>query len=138
MTAPPKTSGLQVVSVPGGGAAATRGEAAAEPRQLARSDAHPDAPPEPLPDVYRGALDADGVRALFGDLLALPGGVEVRLKAGAEVRAQVGVVTLDRARDLLLDGMVRGVQLVYTHDGQTWFDTVMGRGDGFEVVRMGR
>ncbi len=125
---------LDVTHVPGQLDGASANDEPTEPRQLA----HPDAPPEPLPDVYRGAVDVAGVRALFDDLMALPGGVEVRLKAGPEVRAQVGVVAVDRARDLLLDGMVRGVQLVYTHEGQTWFDTVMRRGDGFEVVRMAR
>ena len=125
---------LDVTHVPGQAGDANTPAGPTEPRQLA----HPDSPPEPLPDVYRGALNVEGVRALFGDLMALPGGVEVRLKAGPEVRAQVGVVALDRAQDLLLDGMVRGVQLVYTHDGQTWFDTVMRRGEGFEVVRMAR
>lgn len=94
----------------------------------------------PLPDVYRGALDADGVRALFADLGALPGPVEVRLKASAQARAQLGgdagEITLPRAMALLLDGLVMGVQLVYEHDAQTWLDTVLRRGDGFEVVRM--
>ncbi len=92
----------------------------------------------PLPDVYRGALDAEGVRALFDDLAALPGAVEVRLKAGPELRAQLGPINLGRARDLLLDAMVMAVQLIYTHEGQTWFDTVLRREGAFEVVRMAR
>ena len=92
----------------------------------------------PLPDVDRGALDAEGGRVLFDDLAALPGAVEVRLKAGPELRAQLGPINLGRARDLLIDAMVMAVQLIYTHEGQTWFDTVLRREGAFEVVRMAR
>ncbi|MCO4763842.1 MAG: hypothetical protein KC502_20180 [Myxococcales bacterium] len=95
-------------------------------------------PSPPLPDVYRGALDAAGVRALFSDISGLSGPAEVRLKAAAEAYAEVGPVTSDRACELLLAGLVRGVQLIYEHDGQTWFDTVLRRGAAFEVVRMAR
>ena len=96
----------------------------------------PEGPELQLPDVHRGELDADGVRGLFADIGALPGPVEVRLKAAAERYADTGDIGLQRARDLLLDGLCLGVQLTYRHDGQLWLDTVMRRGEGFIIVRV--
>lgn len=93
-------------------------------------------PPLELPDVHKATLDADGLAALFADLAALPGAVEVRLKAAPTQRAEDAGTALERAHGLLRDGLVRGVQLIYAFDGQVWCDTLLRRGDGFALVRM--
>lgn len=88
----------------------------------------------PLPPVEEGLLNAAGVRALLDDVEACTTLLEVRLKGARQERA--GTADLAAARQALLLGQARGVQLRYRHDGGTWCDTLLATPAGWRVIRI--
>ncbi len=91
----------------------------------------------PLPPVYEALLDACGLDALFEDLAALDGDVQVSVKHGP-TRYGEGApsLTLAEVRDALARGQVRAVQLRYAHSEKFWCDTLMVLPAGTRIVRM--
>jgi hypothetical protein len=90
-----------------------------------------------LPEVTAALLDAETIDRLFADLAACAEVFEVRVKGAADRHADVApVVSLVAARAMLLSGAVRGVQLLYLHDGEVWSDTLLRGDDGVRLVRM--
>lgn len=89
-----------------------------------------------LPELREAALDAAGLRALFGDLEAAARIHGLKLKAAPGVRARSDAVTPQDALALLLAGSVRGVQVRYRYAEQTWCDTILASSDGYRVVRI--
>lgn len=87
-----------------------------------------------LPDLEQGELDEATLRALAGDIRDHAELIEVRVKGAARSRGQE--TSLDQGVRDLVQGRVRGLQLVYHFDGQTWMDTVLQAPGGFRVVRM--
>jgi hypothetical protein len=92
-----------------------------------------------LPALQQAPLDAATVAALFRDLAACTRIVSVTpRRAGAAPRAdaQPTTITLGAAQAGLADGTIRGVQIRYFYDHQTWCDTLMARPDGIRLVRI--
>src|SRR5690606_7555629 len=95
------------------------------PRAARAGEETPLSEPEiPLPPLYESVLDDATLDALFGDVGAL-GEVLVTVKGAPTEHAAEAPVTLADARDALVAGRVRGVQLRYVHEGQVWCDTLM-------------
>lgn len=91
-----------------------------------------DGPPVPL--MVEGVIDPPTLTRLFADLAAAAV-LDVREKGGPGEYAAGGGVALDAARDRLLAGSARAVQVRYHFDGCEWTDTVLAAPVGFRVVR---
>lgn len=89
-----------------------------------------------LPELTEAELDEAGLRALFRDLSAATTIEEIRCKQAPDRRADAAGTSADEALDGLLAGNVRGVQIRYRYDGQTWCDTVLATPRGHRVVRV--
>lgn len=95
-------------------------------------------PPLELPAMNTAFLDASQVEALLRDIEACGRIIEIIPKQVARgfVPDTAGI-TLARARELLADRAVRGLQLRYHHEGAEWWDTLMVLGeDRFRLVRI--
>ena len=90
-----------------------------------------------LPELHEGLLDAALLDALFADVEATGALLAVVLKRGRQADAARGRASLAEAREALRAGRALGVQLRYRHDGQEWWDTIMGAGSGtWRLVRI--
>lgn len=92
-----------------------------------------DGPPVPL--MVEGQIDAGTLRQLFADLAATATILEVREKGGSIGYASADALTADNARDRLLMGDARAVQVRYHFDGCVWADSILAIPTGFRVVR---
>lgn len=107
------------------------------------SDAGKDTVSDPLGDqeeiklaeLHQGHLDPMGVESLFRDLGECTEILGVSIKGGALRRAQ-GTPSLEQARNGLLGGRIRGVQIRYVFEGQEWWDTLIAQPPGARLVRM--
>jgi hypothetical protein len=88
----------------------------------------------PLPELHEGDLDRAGVETLFADLAACAEVQHVRTR-GAPGSGDAEP-SLDEARDRLLAGTVKAVQIVYRFEGEGWCDTLMATPGGVRVVRV--
>lgn len=88
-----------------------------------------------LPDLHQADLDDATVAALFRDLAACTNILEVQVKGGATARS-AAKPDLDTARDLLMGGHVRAIQVRYAYQDAQWLDTLMRTPSGVRVVRM--
>lgn len=96
-----------------------------------------DGPPPDLPEMHTALLGEAEVEALFRDLEACAAVHEVNAKTAAQgCVPEAGRLTLVEARRLLLTRQVRGVQVRYRHHGAEWWDTLMVRPDGWQLVRL--
>ena len=90
-----------------------------------------------LPELTESVLDADQVGDLFRDIGALTQVVEIIPKQGPQDYVDDTVaLDLDTARDRLLDGTFRGVQVRYQYDGGLWWDTLIRTPQGVRIVRI--
>ncbi len=126
-----------------GGCASTHASACgcgdeALPRPAEPHVASPASPPIELPTLQRATLDASSLRAAAAAIDALASQVEVLVKAAPDRDGEVaGVgVSAERAVELLVAGMLRGVQLRYVHEGVAWIDSLRPDGGDFALVRM--
>ncbi|MCA9584787.1 MAG: hypothetical protein KC657_05465 [Myxococcales bacterium] len=97
-----------------------------------------DASEGPLPDLQDAWLDAATLDELFFDIEHGSELLDVRVKAGAEARAEgrTDPWSLDEARRALAAGLVLGVQLRYVHGGRVWLDTLLRGPEGTRLVRV--
>lgn len=89
----------------------------------------------PLPEMREGLLSAGDLTQLFADISACTTVLGVQEKGGAQRYAEAGTLPLDTARERLVDGAARAVQIRYRFDGFEWSDTVMRLPAGFRLVR---
>jgi ferredoxin-type protein NapG len=89
-----------------------------------------------LPELREADLDEAGLRALFGDLAAATQIEDIRSKQAPERRAEASRISAEEALGWLLEGRVRGVQVRYRYDGQSWCDTILATTRGHRVVRV--
>ncbi len=93
-------------------------------------------PQSPLPGLHQAVLDEPTVRRLFADLQACAEVFEVRAKQAAREQTRDEQILLDEARDRLLDGSARGVQVRYRYQGEEWWDTLLRTESGFRLTRI--
>ena len=91
---------------------------------------------EPLPELSEALLDRETLERLFVDLDACTRVLDVLLKRGPTRRTDGRPVGLGEARDLLLTGEVRGLQIRYLYQGVEWRDTLLRTPEGVRLVRM--
>ncbi|MCP5537685.1 MAG: hypothetical protein H7A51_15810 [Akkermansiaceae bacterium] len=97
------------------------------------------APSAALPDLQQSLLDPATLEQLFIDLGALTEITEIIPKAAAEGYVPEHTrITLDEAKDLLLSGSIRGLQIRYNYQGSQWWDTLLPapHGEGHRIVRI--
>lgn len=95
--------------------------------------------PGEFPPMANALLDQAGVNALFEDIRTCTQVEEVRVRGSAREMTNAETnLELFAARDLLISGRVRGVQVRYAYDGGTWFDTLIvdPGGAGWRLVRV--
>lgn len=90
----------------------------------------------PLPTLYEAELDAEQMRELFVDLDQAAKIHEVRIKAGSTVRSVPTAVDLAALHAALCSRRHQSVQIIYTHAGRTWIDTLMPMKTRVKLVRM--
>jgi hypothetical protein len=90
----------------------------------------------PLPELHEATLDASALQALAADILTLCRVHEVRVKRGAELRADGPTPGLAEALALLERGEAAAVQVRYTHQGRVWIDTLTRVAAGVRLVRI--
>lgn len=86
----------------------------------------------PMPELYEAVLAGPELEALVDDLSACGQVHRVRIKGGAQTRSRGESQELREAVALLVAGRIRGVQVEYSHAGQTWCDTLVAQGGGAE------
>jgi hypothetical protein len=89
----------------------------------------------PVPLMVEGFLDPPTLTRLFADLESVTDVMGVREKGGPQEFAGRGDWPLATARDRLLTGTARSIQIRYRFDGHEWTDTIVAAPDGFRVIR---
>lgn len=90
-----------------------------------------------LPAIHVGALDVTLCGKLFDDIAAHGHVHQIRLKEKSQSYVErESAPSLESALTLLREGTVRAVQITYSHEGQTWRDTVLAHEGQFRLVRM--
>lgn len=89
-----------------------------------------------LPDLHESVIDDATLMQLFDDLTTHATILLVRLKGQAERRADTGQVSLAQAKEALLTGGLRSMQVHYDYDGTEWRDTIIRMPSGWRVVRI--
>lgn len=92
-----------------------------------------------LPPVQQAILDAETLAALVRDLNECAQIDDVLLKGDAPTMiatSQREIVQLDDAVLRMQRGEVRGVQVRYRYDGQSWCDTLMHGSEGVRLTRI--
>ncbi len=93
-------------------------------------------PPIELPELTEADLDEAGLRALFRDLESAARIDEIRCKRAPLEHGEAAPVSSEDALRWLLEGRVRGVQVHYRYEGETWCDTILATPHGHRVVRI--
>jgi len=89
-----------------------------------------------LPELSEAELDEVGLRALFRDIALATEIDEIRCKQAPAQRADPSGISADEALEWLLEGRVRGVQVRYRYQGESWCDTILATAGGHRVVRV--
>lgn len=89
-----------------------------------------------LPPLQDERIDEATARSLARDVQLLGEQVEVRAKGEERGRARAAPWTPAQAVEALLGGELRGVQLLYRHEGVDWMDTLLRSPSGLRIVRM--
>lgn len=92
--------------------------------------------PPPLAPLWNGTLDRAAVEQFFADLAAHAEVLAVLEKGGRAQYCEAARPTLTDAREHLLAGLVRGVQIRYQYEGRLWCDTLLAVAGGYRVVRL--
>lgn len=95
-----------------------------------------DEQPIEFPELTTADLDIEALTALFRDIVACTELLDVLMKGGAEQHADPNPVGLETARELLVSGAVRGLQMRYLYEGSEWRDTLVGREGSFRLTRI--
>jgi len=90
-----------------------------------------------LPELQDATIDAAVVIALFDDIDQCAELREILVKGAPQaLSGQETPHTLESARDALLQGEIRAVQLRYTYENTPWCDTITVLPRGFHLIRM--
>lgn len=95
-----------------------------------------DEQPIEFPELTTADLDIDELSALFRDIVACTQLLDVLQKGGTEQHADPDPVGLEAAREALVGGSVRGLQIRYLYDGEEWRDTIIGMNGSFRLTRI--
>jgi hypothetical protein len=90
----------------------------------------------PLPVLHEALLDEVQLRDLFSDLQLVAEVLEVRTKGTDTAHSTAIGYPLFELANRLWSSEIPAAQIVYTHEGRTWVDTLMRHARGVKVVRM--
>lgn len=93
-------------------------------------------PDNKLPELHEAQLDKEQLLDLFSDLELVATVLEVRTKSSSGAHSAVLKQSLGELANELWANEIAAIQVVYTHQGHTWFDTLMRNARGVRVVRM--
>lgn len=98
--------------------------------------------PVATPQIHEAELTLELLADLFAALESSARILEVRVQGGrTSLSAAVGQqgaasqVRLGTLQDELVRGVIRGVQIRYTHEGSDWIDTLLRRGPTLRLIR---
>ena len=92
-----------------------------------------------LPPLQQSALDPDTLAQLFVDLETCTEILEIIPKAMAQGYVpESSTLGLQEAKQMLLTGVIRGLQIRYRYEGCQWWDTLLpdAVSGGFRIVRI--
>lgn len=89
-----------------------------------------------LPEMHQGELRPEELDDLLRDVELATELLGVTVKGAPRERTGDVAVPLAEARERLLRGEVRGIQLRYRYQGSQWWDTVLRAPSGFRLVRI--
>lgn len=93
--------------------------------------------PDTLPDLHQATLDVETVEQLFRDIESCAQITEIIPKFAARALVPAAcALTLAAARELLVSGQFRALQLRYRYDGADWWDTLQVLPEGFRLARI--
>ena len=95
------------------------------------SDPQPDLPP-----VHQAVLDEATLEQLFQDIEGCTRLLEIIVKGAATDYALESNPSLTEAREALLSGQVRGIQIRYLYDNKQWWDTLIRGTEGIRLTRI--
>lgn len=94
-------------------------------------------PSPSLPPLQQALLDHETLSALFSDLAACTRVLSVLVRApGADRGGEPDTLPLEAARDGLMGGRLRSVQIRYAYEQATWCDTLIAAPGGARIVRI--
>ncbi len=93
-----------------------------------------------LPDLHEAVINAATLHELVRDLTSLTKLLEVipRAAPGRYVALPASHTPEDlaAARDLLLAGEIRSLQIRYFYQNATWCDTLLAQPEGYKLIRI--
>jgi hypothetical protein len=89
-----------------------------------------------LPELQGALLDAATVRQLFEDIEHCTEVTEIIPKSASRTFVSETKITLADAREQLLSGQLKGMQIRYRYQGGDWWDTLLPVEDRFRLVRI--
>lgn len=91
---------------------------------------------EPLPALWDKLLDLQTLDQYFQDLAKHAQIISIQEKHAATEYVQEGTLDLTAAREKVMAGVTRAVQIRYRFDDQEWCDTLLRQPTGVKLVRM--
>ena len=87
-------------------------------------------------ELQQALLDSPTLNQLFSDIASETTFIGALLKGAATSEAADQFVSLEAAKDALISGTVRGVQLRYQFAQEEWWDTLLSTPQGVRIVRI--
>ena len=92
--------------------------------------------PEPLPTIWDKLLDSNTLDQYFKDLVTHAEIISVQQKQSPMEYVHENTMDLSVAREKVMSGDARAVQIRYRFEEQEWCDTLMQHASGVKLVRM--
>jgi hypothetical protein len=91
---------------------------------------------EPLPTIWDKILDSATLDQYFKDLAAHAEMISVQEKQSPTEYVHENTMDLSVAREKVMSGNARAVQIRYRFDEQEWCDTLIRKASGVKLIRM--
>ncbi len=90
-----------------------------------------------LPPMREANLSPDQLALLFGDIQQLGTDIQLFQRARANEKTQSDpVASLAKAKESLLNGATKRVQIRYRWNGSPWIDTLENQSESFRLLRI--
>ena len=88
-----------------------------------------------MPEMCESTLQNEDIACLFADLAACTKIMSIQEKGCFYAYADAGPPQLETAKQRLLSGEVRAMQIRYHYEHRVWTDTLMRSSSGIRLVR---
>lgn len=89
-----------------------------------------------LAELHEAILDAETLGRLFRDLELCTTVIEIVPRAARHQMVVEPSLTLEEARNKILNGTLSGAQIRYQYEGADWWDTLIRTPQGVRIVRI--